>query len=111
MGYRTVVVLYNDHCSEWQKDPDLGMKISIGMNDAMSMSGPKPFSNADLHYGRVVQCAHADTQTLAILDGYDMTPLMHSFWRPQESYEAKEVRLLKEAAEKLGYKLVKKPKK
>lgn len=108
MGYRTVVVLYNDHCSEWEKDTELGRKIMLGMSDAMSLNGPKPFSAADLNYGKIVQCAHADTQTLAVLDGYSMEPVMHSFWRPSENKEDKHIRLLKEAADKLGYVLHKK---
>jgi hypothetical protein len=107
MGYRTVVILYNDQTDEWSKDETLGQKIMIGMNDAMGYKRPQHLSAAYLGFGRVVQCAHADTQTVAILDGYDMEPLVHSFWRQGESNEGKHLRLLHEMARQLGYKLVK----
>ena len=107
MGNRVVVILYTDHCSEWSNDPDLGKKIMYGMNDA-GIRGGRPFTDADLRYGMVAQLAHADTQTLAILDGYRMTTILHSFWVTSEDYEAKKLRLLKEAADKLGYTLHKK---
>jgi hypothetical protein len=106
MGSRTVVLLYNDHCSEWQNDPDLGKKIAVGMNYTHDKEWGNP---SDLHYGRVVECTHADTQTIALLDSYRMTPLVHSFWRRDETDADKHVRLLKELADKLGYRVVKKP--
>jgi len=79
----------------------------MGMNDAMGYRQPDSFSRANLGYGRIVQCEHADTQTLAILDSYDMTPVVHSYWRMGETREMKELRLLQEMARQLGYKLVK----
>lgn len=109
MGYRTVVILYNDQCSEWSKDPDLGQKISVGMNDAMGMRSPERFSNADLGYGRVVQCTHADTQTLAVIDSYHFSPVAHSFWRQNDTQPAKELRLMQDWADRMGYRLVRKP--
>lgn len=108
MGNRTVVILYNDQASEWGNDPDLGQKIIYGMNDAMSFRCVDRNSNANLHYGKIVQCAHADTQSLVVLDSYDMRPLVHSFWRRNESVEETNLRLLKEAADRLGYVLQKK---
>lgn len=107
MGYRTVVILFNDQASEWEKDETLGRKISMGMSDAMGYRQPNPFSKTNLGYGRIVQCEHADTQTLAILDSYDMMPVVHSYWRMGEDPEAKQLRLLQEMARQLGYKLVK----
>jgi len=110
MGFRTVVVLYNDQCSEWEKDPNLGRKISTGMNYAMNPDNGGNFSGADLNYGMVVECAHADTQRLLALDGYRAHWLPGaSHWRRNDTTEAMKLRLLKEAADELGYKLVKKP--
>lgn len=106
MGNRTVVVLYNDQTSEWEKDPLLGRKIMIGMNEAY-MSNPGP--RADLGYGKVVQCAHADDQTLAIIEGYRFMPVAHSFWHTGQKREDMEMILLKAWADKEGYRLVKKP--
>jgi len=100
MGYRTVVVLFNDKSSEWQNDPKLGEKIVHGMN---RIGDPK----ADLGYGRIVECTHADTQTLAVLDSYNFITVAHDHWTRNEKPEELSLKLLKEAANKLGYKLVK----
>lgn len=106
MGFRTVVVLYNDHCSEWEKDPELGRKIATGMN--YTHESDQWNSPSNLHYGQVVECAHADQQTAAILDGYQFYPLAYSCWRSGEVQEDRNVRLLKELANKLGYTVSKK---
>lgn len=107
MGSRTVVVLYNDQTTKWENDPALGRKISIGMNYTY-----KPHNEwdnkANLPYGRVVECAHADTQTLAVIDGYQFRPIAHSSWYSQEAADPA-LKLLKIAAENLGYRLVKIP--
>lgn len=108
MGFRTTVILYNDRCHEWAADPQLGQKISRAMNYANS-ADTDDLRNADLQYGRVVECAHADTQTLAVLDSYNLTPIARSHWGPNETAEQRDLRLLKEAADRLGYRLVKKP--
>jgi hypothetical protein len=109
MGYRTLVVLYNDQASEWEKDPALGAKIAHGMNHAMGPS-PKSWNTpANLNYGMVVQCAHADEQTLAVLDGYSFTAIGNGFWRQGEDAQVRDLRLLKEAADRLGYSLRKNP--
>ena len=103
MGYRTTVILYNDMASDWQKDPLLGQKIAHAMNHA---TGSKEDPRADLGYGKVVECAHADTQTLAVLDSYSMTPLVSTHWSPNKSDKETQLRLLREAAMNLGYALV-----
>jgi hypothetical protein len=110
MGFRTVVILYNDQCSEWEKDETLGKKIAIGMNYAIA-SKVDPYSPAHLGYGYVAQCAHADTQTVAVLDSYHMTTLINSYWKSGEKTEDRNLRLVKEMANQLGYRLVKKSEK
>jgi len=105
MGFRTVVVLYNDRTDEWKNDPQLGRKIMEGMNHTHETGLD---SRADIGYGRVVECAHADTQTVAVLDSYLFTPIIHSFWHCNEPDEDRNIRLLKELADKLGYKVSKK---
>ena len=107
MGYRTVVVLFNDQASEWQHDPRLGEKISVAMTHVNERSSDA----SDLGYGRVVECAHADTQTLAVVDSYNFTPVTHSHWTRHESQDSIALKLLKSAADKLGFRLVKKTEK
>lgn len=106
MGNRTVVVLYTDQTHEWSKDPLLGQKIATGQNACyMSRSG----TGSDLHYGMVVECSHADTQTLAVLDGYTFSPIVHSSWYQGQKFKDVQDSLLKAWAEERGYRLVKKP--
>lgn len=111
MGYRTVVILYNDRCGEWSNDPDLGKKIEAGMNyTSGSLRGQNAgmLTPANLHYGNVAQCVHADTTTLSVINGYHMRSMLHSFYKPGEDAISEELRMLKEVADKFGYKLVKK---
>jgi hypothetical protein len=110
MGNRTVVILYNDQAGEWENDPDLGKKISAGMNYVhLWKSNPHRGDPADLGYGRVVECAHADDQTLAFLEGYRFHRLAHSFYQRDDGYDALKLRLLQAWADGMGFKLVKKP--
>lgn len=106
MGFRTVVILSNDRVGEWEKDTDMGSKISHGMNYINHFGKGSNYS--DLGYGRVVECTHADTQTLALIDSLHFTPVVHSFWRKGELDSDRDVRILKHAADALGYRLVKK---
>lgn len=112
MGFRTVVILYNDQSSEWVNDPLLGQKIACGSFDAMSLKGVSsdPSSKAHLGFGTVVQCTHADTQTVGIIDSYRFLPVAHSFWRPSDTDILLKERLLREWADEMGFKLVRKKK-
>lgn len=104
MGFRTVVMLCNDQAHEWEKDPELGRKISRAMNHANSAS-TEQLANVG-GYGRVVECVHADNQTLAIMDGYTFfNCVAGKGWAAGETREEIATKLLKEAAKSLGYRL------
>lgn len=109
MGFRTTVLLYNDYMGDWSKNPHLGQMIARAANFAVGGAGDKDGARLE-NFGAVVECAHADTQTIAVLDSYRFSPLAHSMWRQNESNADRDVRLLKEAADKLGYRLVAKSK-
>ena len=103
MGFRTVVMLSNDQAHQWKDDPELGKKISHAMHFP---GGDKGRVSS---YGQVVECTHGDCQTLAILDGYTMfRSLSSKGWVRDESRNEVALKLLKESAEKFGYRLVKK---
>ena len=105
MGYRTVVMLSNDHANEWENDPNLGKKIA----HASSYSNTGSRKSRVGPYGMVVECVHADTQTLAVLDGYtNLIQLAYKGWATNETDKEIARRLLKDAADILGYRLVKK---
>lgn len=102
MGYRTVVMLNNDFAHEWQNDPELGKKIARATHrDGHDLGN---------HYGSVVQCVHADENTLAVLSNYDMLDVVaaqhYDRHRPDPL-----LMLLMDAAAKLGYDLVKREEK
>lgn len=107
MGFRTVVMLSNDMAHQWDKDAELGRKIARAMS---FVNSAKHDRNSRLdNYGTVVQCVHADTQTLAVLDGYTSFDVLSGrSWLPDEQSHDVALKLLKDAADKLGYRLVKK---
>jgi hypothetical protein len=104
MGFRTVVMLNNDQAHQWQHDAELGQKISRAMNHANDKNDHLAEVGS---YGRVVECVHADNQTLAVLDGYtSMRAVAFGHWMRDESRDEISLKLLKEAAKKIGYRLV-----
>lgn len=108
MGFRTVVMLSNDMTHLWQNDAELGVKIALAMNYA---SDPRRQDMARIGvYGRAVECTHADCQTLAVLDGYTgFSHVVSDILARGDEPDATALRLLKQAAKKLGYRLVKQP--
>lgn len=97
MGYRTLVMLYNDDQHNWQNDPELGNKIADGQ------MRQKPFPG-----GQVIAQDHADTQVIAVIDSYQYYPLAYSNWSRNEPHlDDVKLKMLRLAAEELGYKLVK----
>jgi hypothetical protein len=107
MGFRTVVMLSNDMAHEWQNDPSLGKKISHAASFANDRAHRDRASVGG--YGQVVECCHADQQTLAMLDGYTAFTYVESqSWARGDDDDSAAIRLIKRAAEKFGYRLVKK---
>lgn len=105
MGYRTVLVLNNDQSSAWGNDPDLGKKIQ----NAASM---KSFSTKEHYfpYGSIIEQVHADTQTLAVIDSIGGDAVAYTHWTPSQTEESLKLQLLKDFADKMGFRLVKKSK-
>lgn len=97
MGYRTIVILYNDMQHVWQHDPDLGRKIASCQHKKISFNS-----------GSVVEMCHADEQTIAVIDSYNYHPLAQSNWKFDEKHDEIKLKMLKLAAEEMGYSLVKK---
>ena len=91
------------------KNPELGKKISHAMNHAMGAMNEQDKRDANFGYGQVVECAHADLNTLALLNGYDFRQLGHGRWNSNQTDDQVMIDLLKNAADKLGFKLTKKP--
>ncbi len=106
MGFRTVVVFNNDQASTWENDPELGKKIARDIHRwHKDISTP-----LEMIGGKVLECVHADTQTLAVLDGYSGEAVAHRMWYHNQTKAERNIALLKELAENMGYRLVKKSK-
>ncbi len=103
MGVRTVVCLQNDLAHEWVNDPNLGSKIHHSA--CMKGTGLDDY----LKYGTIVEQTHADNQHIVLFDGYEGIRVASGHRRHNESEYDRNVRLIKEAADNLGYRLVKKP--
>jgi hypothetical protein len=104
MGFRTVVILNNDLASEWGNDPSLGKKI-LHSAGRINVCYDNEFQG-----GVVVECCHMDNQSFAIIDGMRFESVSHSSWSRSDTKESVALRLLKSAADKLGFRLVKKSK-
>lgn len=100
MGYRTVVVLNNDRTAEWMKDPELGRKIFLKANEAPGV--------VYFNYGEVLEQVHADTQTLMVIDGFAGTKVAKTNWHHDQTPDERNLELLKQFAESLGYSVRKK---
>lgn len=105
MGFRTAVILNNDLAHLWSKDPELGSKIFSAAATTRAFDG---IVGNYLNF-RVVECVHTDAQSLIVIDGLSAKTLAQTNWHPNQV--DMELKLLKEAAEKLGYRLSKIPSK
>jgi hypothetical protein len=104
MGFRIVLALSNDRAHEWENDPELGKKIFAAAAAKSFGTGRDP-----LPYGEIIEQVHADTQTVAILDGYGGEAKAWSHWSRGQTQEQRDVACLKALAEKLGYRVSKSP--
>lgn len=104
MGYRTTVILNNDVAHLWKHDPDLGLKIQWEANNLLGGQA------AQFAYGNVVEICHADEQKLVLLDSLNATTVARGLWSRVENDEQVQLKLLKDMAERMGYRVVRKEK-
>lgn len=98
MGYRTVVILSNDEAHIWKNDASLGEKIMIAAS--------RP--DAHFEYGDIIEQVHCDIQSLVAIDSLTGYSMANSNWYISQDHQKMKLELLQNAAEKMGYKLVKK---
>jgi len=111
MGFNTTVFICNDAFSAMQNDP----KGFVGkiVEGTMRCQPDKPFEFGLGNQGngfQVVSCEHADIVTLIAAGGNHATPLGHAFMGVRGHHTAEgQVEILRQIADRLGYRLVKKP--
>jgi hypothetical protein len=98
MGMRTIVALNNDFSSHWERDPDLGWKI-MALGAAREDRGDVAFRIGL----SLVECTHADHQSLIIADGYIAKPVAFGNWHRDQTDDQRNLALLKDLADRLGY--------
>lgn len=104
MGFRTIVALNNDRSSDWNYDLNLGQKIM-----AIASSREDRTGEAERIGLTLVECTHADTQSLIIADGYTAKAVAFGHWHRGQTQEQRDLALLKDLADRLGYRVSKKP--
>jgi hypothetical protein len=107
VAHRTVVILYNDDSREWIDDPELGRKIAQAAAIKTTGIVYPNLAQQGLEYGEVVECIHADTDTLAYISSYRFVPLARQpFPVHTTTVVEPDVELLRAAAKKMGFDLV-----
>lgn len=111
MGYNSVILILNDGLSEIEGSPDHFVKA---MNNAVLLSAhprteQQKRHGVDFHPGQstAISCRHADiTQLIAV--GGNCATYLGDFWNTHHTSEGQE-KLLREWADRLGFRLVRKP--
>lgn len=108
MGYQTTVIIFNDFLDKLN-DPQFSklLKQDIGQ---WWLGQPYPISRNEY---KIVAQDHADLHRLMVVGNYDGVTLSstHDATNTEEHQQAMQIKLLREAASKLGFKLTKRKRK
>lgn len=105
MGYRTIIVLNNDEANVWGNNP-LGKAITVASGKKISNRGGEILLNG-VQIGNVIDCEHADTESIVHFSSLHGTTLGRSFYNSRMTEEDQREAMIVELAESMGYKLVK----
>ena len=107
MGYNTSIIVLNDALNEIENDKDFGKKVAEASRRASSESRPQDIrSGCHVNAASVIETHHADQLTVLAFGGNTAQSLGFG-----GGYRATPEEILKNIADRLGYRLVKKPSK
>lgn len=100
MGFNSAVLILNDQMHDLERAPDGGKAVTDAIHSASNYRDAMPGYG---RYGvRALPTQHADTAQLVRISANSIKHLGFGHWRMSD------IELLKEAADKLGYRLVRK---
>lgn len=112
MGYNTTIVVYNDALNAIKEDKSFGESL---YNAAIMVEsrGPQDIPSGNhANAARVIETHHADRLVAVVVGGNDGEPLGHAGpWPLMRDEEGNKERMLKNLADEMGYRLVKKARK
>ena len=114
MGYNTTVVVMNDGLGYIENDPDFGKKLARAISQmAVTPRGQTVDVSAGPHVNAatVIESHHADgTTVIAVGENYGRELTQYQIHTGRLVGEERDLAILKELADQLGYTLRRKPK-
>ncbi len=109
MGFNTTVVILNDSLYDIENDPDFGKNLAIAINTLSGQSGPISVpSGGSGRAASVIETHHSDYAVL-IVTGCNSGNNMGTIFPHGRVTDDKDVKILRGLADKLGYRIAKKP--
>lgn len=110
MGYNTTVMICNDSLHAIESDPEFGKSLGNAIQEAGCYNKPVDVSaGIYCNAARVIECHHADATALVAVGGNHGTSLGEFYYVGHHHTTDGQVALLKALADKLGYRVSKKP--
>jgi len=109
MGFNTTVVVMNDAGDQIANDPTFGKKLAQAIRGMFGDRGPIDVSAGNhLNAATVIESHHADNTVLVAVGGNFATALLQTGGYRHHEVQGQE-QLLRDLADKLGYRISKKP--
>lgn len=109
MGFNTTVIVMNDAVDQIANDPDFGKKLAQAIMHLSVDRKPGDVSAGNhVNAATVIENHHADNTTLVAVGGNFATELLQTGRRRHHEVQGQE-QLLRDLADKLGYRISKKP--
>lgn len=111
MGYNSVVLVLNDCLGDIEKDKDFGNKISGAVSALHNNNQIDIHSGCCVNAATAISCQHADITQIIAVGGNCASVLGNVYGSRNHHKEEGQIAILKQLADKFGYRLAKKPKK